>query len=85
MISYAENHEDVLLERCFKGSTEGFFIDVGAWEPVDQSVTNHFSSRGWRGINVEPVPEYFARLQAARPRATSICSAPWARTPAPAR
>jgi FkbM family methyltransferase len=72
MISYAQNHEDVLLERCFRGQAEGFFIDVGAWDPFDQSVTQHFSARGWRGINVEPVPEYFERLRAARPHDVNL-------------
>ena len=72
MISYAQNHEDVLLDRCFREQRTGFFIDVGAWEPVLHSVTNHFSERGWRGINVEPVPEYFDKLVAARTRDVNL-------------
>jgi hypothetical protein len=31
-------------------------------------VTKAFYERGWRGINVEPMPDTFGRLQAARPR-----------------
>jgi hypothetical protein len=42
MISYAQNHEDVLLERCFGTQQSGFYVDVGAWEPVLHSVTQHF-------------------------------------------
>jgi FkbM family methyltransferase len=68
MISYSQNHEDVLLERCFGGQETGFYIDVGAWDPVQDSVTHHFYSRGWSGINVEPVTKYFERLQVERPR-----------------
>jgi FkbM family methyltransferase len=55
MISYAQNHEDVLLARAFPDGTDGFYIDVGANDPVADSVTKHFYDRGWRGINVEPV------------------------------
>ncbi len=67
MISYAQNAEDVLLNRAFPEGT-GFFIDVGACDPVIDSVTKHFSNRGWRGINIEPQPAVFARVCADRPR-----------------
>jgi FkbM family methyltransferase len=68
LISYAQNYEDVVLERCFKDVPAGFYIDVGAWDPLEHSVTHHFYERGWRGINIEPNPEYFQRLQRDRSR-----------------
>ena len=68
MISYAQNYEDVVLERCFKDVPAGFYIDVGAWDPLECSVTHHFYERGWSGINIEPNPEYFQRLQRDRTR-----------------
>lgn len=67
MISYAGNFEDVLLRRAFADQSTGFFIDVGAYDPVDGSVTKHFSNLGWRGINIEPDPAPFARLCDDRP------------------
>lgn len=67
MISYAQNFEDVILNRAFGGRTTGFYIDVGAGDPMIDSVTCWFHSIGWRGINIEPAPDYFARLKAARP------------------
>src|SRR5579863_1685638 len=54
MISYGQNREDVLLNRLFPADYKGFYIDVGANHPTQDSVTAHFYSRGWRGINVEP-------------------------------
>ena len=68
MISYAQNFEDVVLERVFKGQEKGFYIDIGAWDPDVDSVTKHFHLKGWSGINAEPVDQYFEKLQAARPR-----------------
>jgi FkbM family methyltransferase len=68
MISYAQNGEDVLLERLFGRQREGFYVDVGASDPTDLSLTRHFYERGWRGVNVEPVPDAYARLCAERPR-----------------
>jgi len=72
VISYAQNYEDVVLERCFKDVPAGFYIDVGAWDPFEHSVTHHFYERGWRGINIEPNPEYFQRLERDRTRDTNL-------------
>src|SRR3954452_18509279 len=66
MISYAQNAEDVLLQRVFADKSDGFYIDVGANEPVFNSVTKHFALRGWRGVNVEPIPAVYERLCADR-------------------
>jgi len=37
-----------MLERLFRGESEGFYVDVGAWDPRRQSVTKHFYDKGWR-------------------------------------
>jgi FkbM family methyltransferase len=66
-ISYAQNLEDVMLYRALKHVEHGFYIDVGAQHPVIDSVTKAFYDRGWRGINIEPVSEYFQLLQQDRP------------------
>lgn len=68
MISYAQNGEDILLSRLFKGKTDGFFIDVGAALPIDHSVTYHFYKQGWHGINIEPIPQFFNMFQLERLR-----------------
>jgi len=66
-ISYAQNLEDVMLFRALKGVEQGFYIDVGALDPVIASVTKAFYERGWRGINLEPVGSWFQNLLADRP------------------
>lgn len=68
MISYAQNFEDIMLERVFKEQSTGFYIDVGAYDDVIHSVTKHFYEKGWHGINVEPIPVYSAKLQQLRER-----------------
>jgi FkbM family methyltransferase len=67
VISYAQNAEDVVLNRVFADQRLGFYIDIGAWDPDSDSVTKHFYLNGWRGINVEPTDFYHARLLEARP------------------
>ncbi len=67
-LSYAQNFEDVILNRAFKNQDSGFFLDVGAAHPVGHSVTKNFSARGWRGINIEPGTAAFQLVVADRPR-----------------
>lgn len=66
-ISYAQNFEDVMLWRALKHVEKGFYIDIGAQHPVTDSVSKAFYEHGWRGIHVEPVPEYAALLREDRP------------------
>jgi FkbM family methyltransferase len=71
-ISYAQNQEDVILDRAFKNLDTGFYIDVGACDPVIDSVTKSFYERGWHGINIEPVDYYYRLLKQQRPKDTNI-------------
>jgi len=75
MISYAQNLEDVMLARAFAGQGTGFYIDIGVWHPTIDSVTRHFYDLGWHGVNVEPLPEQYALIAAARPRDFNLCAA----------
>ena len=67
-ISYAQNGEDVVLARAFGPDHIGFYVDIGASDPVVDSVTKHFYDQGWNGINVEPASLVASELRAARPR-----------------
>ncbi|MGQ0839916.1 FkbM family methyltransferase [Actinokineospora sp.] len=67
MISYAQNAEDVVLARLFTDRTTGRYVDLGAGDPVADSVTKHFYDLGWRGVNVEPSPTMAEQIRAARP------------------
>ncbi|MBE1532624.1 FkbM family methyltransferase [Actinomadura algeriensis] len=59
--------------RAFAGRRGGFFVDVGAGEPVSGSLTkNLVDGLGWRGVNVEPLPERHARLRRARGRDVNL-------------
>jgi FkbM family methyltransferase len=46
----------------------GFYIDIGANDPEMYSVTKAFYDRGWRGVNIEPLPSRFRALAKARTR-----------------
>ncbi|MET0322716.1 MAG: FkbM family methyltransferase, partial [Duganella sp.] len=75
LISYAQNAEDVLLWRALGQVEHGFYIDVGANDPEEDSVTKWFYDAGWRGINIEPMPSYQAAFAYARPRDINLAVA----------
>jgi hypothetical protein len=72
MVSYAQDAEDVMLQRAFPPGYRGIYIDAGASDPFQFSVTKHFYDCGWRGINIEPVPSVWERLQNQRPRDVNL-------------
>lgn len=67
-ISYAQNYEDVMLWRALKHIKNGFYVDVGAAWPDEDSVTKAFYENGWQGINIEPNSEHYETLIRQRPR-----------------
>lgn len=71
MISYAQNAEDVILRRAFP-KQRGFYVDVGAGDPVKDSVTKHFYNLGWQGINIEPQPDLFKKLNKDRQKDVNL-------------
>ncbi|GGV07042.1 DNA-binding protein [Actinomadura cremea] len=73
LVAYGGNAEDVVLMRAFADHRGGFFVDVGAGDPVSGSLTkNLVDALGWRGVNIEPLPERHERLAAARPNDVNL-------------
>lgn len=60
--------EDVFLWELFAGQTQGFFIEVGAFDGFSYSVSYAFECIGWEGLLIEPIPE---RAEACRNRRTA--------------
>lgn len=71
-VSYAQNFEDVMLWRALKHVERGFYVDVGAQHPVIDSVSKAFYEHGWRGMHIEPVPEFAELLRKDRPDETVL-------------
>lgn len=66
LVSYAQNYEDIMLWRALKHVNNGFYIDVGANDPEEDSVTKLFYDRGWHGINIEPLSQHIQALNIQR-------------------
>lgn len=73
--SYAQNFEDVMLWRALGHIERGSYIDIGAQDPVIDSVSLAFHEHGWQGIHVEPTPHYAELLRQQRPGDTVIQAA----------
>jgi FkbM family methyltransferase len=58
--------EQRLIRDFFQNKVNGFYVDVGANEPVFNSQTWHLEQLGWDGILIEPLPSYCADLAAQR-------------------
>ncbi|NVN32118.1 FkbM family methyltransferase, partial [Endobacter medicaginis] len=67
-VSYSLNCEDVLIHRAFRDVARGFYVDVGAWHPRDDSDTRALYERGWSGLCIEPLSEFAPLYAAERPR-----------------
>jgi len=67
IVSYAQNFEDVMLWRAVGDVKQGVYVDVGAQDPVVDSVSKAFYDQGWRGIHIEATANCAARLREARP------------------
>lgn len=75
LVSSAQNCEDVLLWRALQDVRDGFYVDVGAADPDELSVTKSFYDAGWHGVNIEPVPAGHARFEERRPRDVNLATA----------
>lgn len=71
-LSYAQEGEDMILQRLFERIKEGFYVDVGAHHPIRFSNTFHFYQKGWRGINIDAMPGSMRLFDEIRPRDTNL-------------
>ena len=66
-LSYAQEGEDMILDRFLNSKTEGFYVDVGAHHPIRFSNTYYFYKRGWQGINIDAMPGSMKSFDEIRP------------------
>ena len=66
--------EEQLKEEFFADTPNGFFVDVGANEPINGSQTWHLEQKGWRGVLIEPQPQLAQRLKEQRRALVFACA-----------
>jgi FkbM family methyltransferase len=70
--SYAQEGEDLILDRLIDGTPKGFYVEVGSHHPFRFSNTFLFYRRGWNGICVDPLPGSKLLFNKWRPRDVAI-------------
>lgn len=76
-VSYSQDAEDLFLwacmaERLSNPGYKGFWVDIGAHDPARLSNTKMFYDIGWRGINVDPMPEAMEKFRRFRKRDINV-------------
>lgn len=62
---FSQNGEDIILLSLFK--RPGFYVDVGAHDPIIKSNTYMLHQKGWSGINIDPNGLTIDRFNTKRP------------------
>lgn len=66
--SYSQNGEDLIMYKFLKSKRNGFYVDIGAYDPNRFSNTKYFYDKGWSGINIEPENQRYKKLVSVRVR-----------------
>ncbi len=54
---YSQNKEELIIRHFFQDKKGGFFLDVGASDPVHNSTTYYLEKHlGWKGIAIDALP-----------------------------
>jgi FkbM family methyltransferase len=67
-VSFAQEGEDLILERMFEHQPAGVYVDVGAHHPRRFSNTLLLYRRGWHGVNIDAAPGSMRTFKKLRPR-----------------
>ena len=62
------------LKETFLGKQPGYFVEVGANDPVEGSQTWHLEALGWTGVLIEPLPLLAEQLRSARKARVVECA-----------
>lgn len=81
--SVAQQGEDVVLERIFEQvicdkiykSIDRTYVDIGAYHPIEHSVTYILYKKNWRGIVFDPSESSRDAFKKFRPKDKFICAA----------
>lgn len=72
---YGQYGEDLKILPLFGEKKDGYFIEIGAMEGVRFSNTFFFEEMGWKGICIEPHPDYTELLKKNRPNSQVVAAA----------
>lgn len=66
--TYSQLGEDIVIDNLLGKKKVGFYVDIGAYDPLRFSNTKRFYNKGWKGINIEPDYNSYQRFLDKRKR-----------------
>jgi FkbM family methyltransferase len=70
---FSQYAEDAMFLIAFNPNNSGFYVDVGAYHPIDGSNTYKLYRKGWHGVTIEPNPATARLFNRLRPRDHHVC------------
>ena len=70
--SWSHCGEDRYLWQLFKTKNDGYYVDIGAFDPEKYSNTKAFHKSGWRGVNVDMSPSKIGIFEYERPNDINV-------------
>lgn len=67
-IYFSQEGEDIILSKMYYDQKEGFYVDIGAHHPIKFSNTYKYYLQGWRGINIDAMPNSMKAFYEKRSR-----------------
>ncbi|HEY4502916.1 MAG TPA: FkbM family methyltransferase [Candidatus Paceibacterota bacterium] len=74
-IFFGQYGEDLKILPLFFGKKDGYFVEIGAMDGLCFSNTIFFEKMGWKGVCIEPHPDYTHLLIKNRPGSIAIAAA----------
>jgi len=77
VFTYAQAGEDRIIEQIlvqFLGLQGGYYVDVGANEPISKSNTFRLYERGWFGLSIDGNQTLINKHKKLRPRDRAVCA-----------
>lgn len=69
---HGQTGEDFLLWEYFDRRSNGYYVEIGAFDGIYMSNSYIFEQQGWSGICIEPIPQYARLCAQRRPRAACL-------------
>ncbi|MBI1347034.1 hypothetical protein GC163_12170 [bacterium] len=67
-LSASQTGEDMIVRSLLESVRDGFYVDVGAYHPVQFSNTYHFYLQGWHGLIIDANQKSINQFRMVRPR-----------------
>jgi FkbM family methyltransferase len=72
-VSYSQHGEDLFLTLLLGYErSHGVYVDIGCFQPIVFSNTYIFYQRGWKGLAIDPNPQFRQAWRRYRPRDTFL-------------